>query len=118
MGTASTSSSSCYLLLSLAVCSPHLFAWIHSAGKKEAAAAAKKSKQAAAKTASAEGSDDDAAAAEEEEDEDEEDEQEGGGAGGSKSALQVTSALVDGWTQAALDKASLGAMMQLVKAYR
>lgn len=36
----------------------------------------------------------------------------------SKAVLHVTSQMVEGWTRAALEKASLGAMMQLVKAYR
>lgn len=43
-------------------------------------------------------------------------EEEEGGAG--KQGMHVTSSMVDGWCKAALEKASMGAMMQLIKAYR
>jgi hypothetical protein len=104
--------SPCHLLTTLCPLSPAA----QPAGKKVQAAAAKKDKQKPAKAAAA------AAAAEEgseggdEEEEEDDDDAEGGGS--SSKVMQVTSSLVEGWTQAALDKASLGAMMQLVKAYR
>lgn len=85
-----------------------------------AAAAAKKpskaDKAAAKKAADAE---------EEEEDEEqqpeasEEEEEDGdGGEGQPAGGVHVTSSMVDGWCKAAQEKASMGAMMQLVKAYR
>jgi hypothetical protein len=91
--------------------------FIHTAAGKDKAAAAKKDKHKTAKAAAAaaaDNDDDDAEAG----DEDEGSEDEGDAEAGGKKTVQVTSSLVDGWTQAALEKASLGAMMQLVKAYR
>jgi hypothetical protein len=93
--------------------------FMHTAAGKDKAAAAKNDRKKAAKAAAAaaavvDDDDDDAAA----DDEDEGSEDEGDAEAGGKKTVQVTTSLVDGWTQAALDKASLGAMMQLVKAYR
>lgn len=76
-------------------------------------------KQKASKKAAAAEADDSEQEEEEAGSDDEQQQEEGEeGEEGGRKTIQVTSSLVDSWTQSALDNASLGAMMQLVKAYR
>jgi hypothetical protein len=88
------------------------------AGKKDKAAAKKQDKQKQAKAAAAAAAEEVSEGGEEDQDDEGDGSDDEGGAGSSSKVMQVTSSLVEGWTQAALEKASLGAMMQLVKAYR
>jgi hypothetical protein len=93
-------------------------------GIQRSQAAAKQQQQQQAKTAAAKkkatktGA---AAAAAVESDEEGDEDGEGDGGDGQQAeaaGVQVTSSMVEGWCTAALEKASLGSMMQLVKAYR